>query len=351
MDQTLSLNPLLETNPTVTWLIVVKNGMPYIRETLESLKHQTYQNFQVLVWDNGSTDGTLNELTQWIPSRLPGKIFCDSPLSVGESRAALIRAANTELCAIIDADDICERDRLDWQVKFFLDNPTTAVLGSQMSRIDSLGHELTDSLYTVPLSHSEILYASLWRCPVAQPTVMLRRSAVLAAGNYRYCPEWQEVNAEDYDLWLRMLGCGFKFTNLAQPLVRYRVHDSSSTSRSSKEGKLGTITKLIKIQNAEITFGCSSLKLSQFLNQELKFSTLFILQIAQYLKQHNSINKNSLLNCYYLEAITRYIHPYDYLSRLLVVALQKDIKIILNEILEILKLLYFRCKIRLKCFS
>ncbi len=54
----------------VTWLVPVKDGMPYLPETLASIEAQTYRNWQILSWDNGSTDGTVAELHKWIPSRM-----------------------------------------------------------------------------------------------------------------------------------------------------------------------------------------------------------------------------------------------------------------------------------------
>src|SRR5437763_1462931 len=91
--------------PPVTWLMPVKNGMPYLPHTLRSIEAQTYKNWRVLASDNGSTDGTLEELQRWIPSRLPGRIIADEPLSLGKSLARLVGKAETELCARSDVDD------------------------------------------------------------------------------------------------------------------------------------------------------------------------------------------------------------------------------------------------------
>jgi glycosyltransferase involved in cell wall biosynthesis len=60
--------------PNVTWLLPVKNAMPYLPEALASIEAQTYRNWTVIAWDNGSTDGSLEVLHEWIPSRLPGVV-------------------------------------------------------------------------------------------------------------------------------------------------------------------------------------------------------------------------------------------------------------------------------------
>ena len=133
----------------VTWLIPVLNGMPYLPETLASIEAQTYKNWEVLVWDNGSTDGTLEELAKWIPDRLPGKIFTGEPHGVGGSLKRLVEECQTEFCARIDADDINFPERLEKQVAFLQAHPEVAILGSQMKYIDGNGN-IQKPLYHVP---------------------------------------------------------------------------------------------------------------------------------------------------------------------------------------------------------
>ena len=84
----------------VTWLLPIKDGMPFLPETLASIEAQTYQDWEVLAWDNGSTDGTIQELKRWIPSRLPGRVVTDCPLGLGLSLAQMVLRADTELCAL-----------------------------------------------------------------------------------------------------------------------------------------------------------------------------------------------------------------------------------------------------------
>lgn len=102
----------------VTWLMSVRNGMPYVSETLASIAAQTYANHKILVWDDCSTDGTLEVLRKWVPDCIPGHIFAGHSLRLGPSLAFLVEQADTELCARIDADDISLPDRLEKQVAF-----------------------------------------------------------------------------------------------------------------------------------------------------------------------------------------------------------------------------------------
>ena len=237
-------------NERVTWLLPIKNGMPYLPQTLASIAAQTYSNWEVLAWDNGSTDGTIAELHQWIPSRLPGQVVTEQPLSLGNALAAMVKQAQTELCARIDADDINLPQRLEKQVEFLRQHPEVAVLGSQVNRIDSQGTD--HGLWTqYPLQHQDIVHWMLRSCVVWHPTVMFRRSRVLAAGNY------QDIqSAEDYDLWLRV-AVRDRLANLDTSLVQYRVHDQSVTQTTAAKTGLASISNQCFCQNAKALYGCS----------------------------------------------------------------------------------------------
>lgn len=234
----------------VTWLLPVKNGMPYLPETLDSIAGQTYPDWEVLAWDNGSTDGTVEELHRWIPSRLPGQVITEHPLPLGQALAEMVKLAPTELCARIDADDINLPQRLEKQVAYLQQHPEIAVLGSQVNRLDSQG--VDHGLWTVyPLQPNDILHFMLRSCVIWHPTVLLRKSRILAAGNYRHVP-----SAEDYDLWLRVARHD-RLANLSDSLVQYRVHDKSVTQTTAAKTGLASISNQCFCQNAPALYGCS----------------------------------------------------------------------------------------------
>ena len=102
----------------VTWIIPVLNTAPYLEECLESIYKQTYQNFEVIAWDNGSTDESVTILKKWIPDIIPGRVVTDKPLPLNECLSAMVQMSSTPLCARMDGDDICELNRLEKQVAF-----------------------------------------------------------------------------------------------------------------------------------------------------------------------------------------------------------------------------------------
>jgi glycosyl transferase family 2 len=211
------------TNPRVTWLMPVKNGMPFLPETLASIEAQTYRNWEVLIWDNASADGTVQELRNWVPARLPGRIVTDRPMPFGDSLAALVSEAGTELCARIDADDVSFPDRLAKQVAFMGANPRVGLLGTNWEWIDEKSNR-REHQWWFRVEDSELRWRMRWETCLPHAAVIFRRSVVLRAGNYRNC--WPQ---DDFDLFLRMAVTA-EVRNLPEVLVKIRQHAANWTA-------------------------------------------------------------------------------------------------------------------------
>lgn len=207
-------------NPPVTVLMPVKNGMPYLEETLASIAAQTYQPMSMLAWDNGSTDGTVELLRQWIPHRITGRAVVDQPMSLGQCRATMVQTAETELCAFFDADDYFFPDRLTKQVEFLQTHPQVGLIGTQVIDMSADG-QTWPTTWTLPTEDAEIR----WRFPfgnaLLQGTCMFKRSLFLKVGNYRDIKPGQ-----DYDLFLRLIR-HTEMANLPDRLMKYRRHEKS----------------------------------------------------------------------------------------------------------------------------
>lgn len=262
----------------VTWLIPVKNGMPYLPETLASLENQTYKNWEVIVWDNGSTDGTIEELKKWIPARLPGQIIVNRHLSVGASLAQMVKMCGTEFCARLDADDINLPERLEKQLEFLSQYPEVAVVGGQIYPIDENGIP-KEYLLPMPLDHKDILHCMLSTNSISHPSVLFRRSLILQVGNYKDLP-----NIEDYDLWLRVAQ-RFKLANLPIPIIKYRVHENGTTIVAIRENRLKQLVDDWMCENAIVFFGCSESEMRLLRNQNHPYAWQAILKIANHFQK------------------------------------------------------------------
>lgn len=208
----------------ITGLMPVLNAMPYLRQTLESIAAQRYPAFELIAWDNGSTDGSVDELRRWISHRIPGRVVTGQPLPLGRCRAALVERAQNECCAWFDADDLYAPQRLAVQASALAERGDAALVSSNMRVIDAQGNP-TGEMRRYARGDAEVCWGLRFGNPIAQPAAMFRRSAVLAAGNYPDLP-----GEEDYEMWLR-LSLWHRLVVLEQTLVDYRVHDRNTTHR------------------------------------------------------------------------------------------------------------------------
>lgn len=189
-----------------------------LKQTLLSLRQQTRQARALVV----SVDGRL-------PSKLKGVLESSGlKLEIHEAEvwqgtgpvlARGLLACKCDMVLRIDADDASVPERSRWQIEQLMQDPSLAVLGGQLEEIScSEDAKTRKTLRTVPHTPAAICKRSQWQNPMNHPTVALRRSQVLKAGNYRNCPYF-----EDWDLWLRMLRDGMQLRNDPRILVQARV--------------------------------------------------------------------------------------------------------------------------------
>ncbi len=206
--------------PKITVVIPVWNGERFIRRTIDSILAQDMPDFELLVIDDGSTDGTAMILEEY--SKDPRiRIHAQANQGLVGTRNAGLRMASCEMLAFIDADDLAAPSRLSRQYEHLRSHPSVAVLGSHVQCIDEEGRPLRVLHY--PTGPAEVAATLARHCAVAQPAVMIRRSAALAVGGYR--PAFK-YGAEDYDLWLR-LSERHEVDNLPEILTYYRIHGAS----------------------------------------------------------------------------------------------------------------------------
>ncbi len=210
--------------PAVSVLIPVRNGAAYLGAALESLAAQTWTDFEIVVVDNGSSDRTAFILRDWARREPRLRFFSLDRPGVSASRNFAAARARAPLLAYLDADDVALPHRLAVQVAAMNARPSLALLGSAAELIDSNGSRI-GSLRR-PLDDARLREFQRSSSGFIQSSVIMRRESFLAAGGYREGLRF----AEDYDLWLRMAERG-RIANLAQPLVRYRMHANGATAR------------------------------------------------------------------------------------------------------------------------
>lgn len=205
--------------PEVSLLLAVYNGASYLQEALQSVLHQTLTSFELVVVDDGSQDDTFRILRDCRDPRL--RILRNAAnLGLARSLNRGLDEARGRYVARMDADDICHPRRLERQVRFLERHPHVGLCGTAIAYFGD--HR---SIRRYPVDDAAIKIELLFINPFAHPTVMFRRD-VFARFGLRYNPEFRCT--EDFDLWSRAAQ-HLRFSNLRQPLLRYRLHGGQIT--------------------------------------------------------------------------------------------------------------------------
>ncbi len=209
--------------PVVSVLMPVYNAERYVAEAVESILTQTFTDFEFLIVDDGSSDGTPEVLRRYEKSDSRVRLTIRTNLGLVPTLNEMLGAARGEFIARMDADDVALPHRLNDQFVFLRQHPEVVCVGGSYVRIDEKGRRvMTISFKQDHESMEEQALSGI--CPVAHPTVMMRRDSVLAVGGYD--DRW--YYAEDLDLWLR-LGERGRLANLQDVILKYRVHEKSRT--------------------------------------------------------------------------------------------------------------------------
>ncbi len=207
--------------PTVSVLMPVYNARRYVAEAVESILAQTFDDFELLIVDDGSTDRSLNILKKY--ASMDARIHLVSRPNTGYVVALneMIKRAQGEFIARMDADDISLPDRFKKQVEFLRNHPRVGVVGGAYELIDDRGRLLTiRRLFNDNARIQDRLLSG--DTHLAHPSVMMRRSLLQQVGGY----DASLMPTEDLDLWLR-LGEITELANLPDILIRYREHIAS----------------------------------------------------------------------------------------------------------------------------
>lgn len=252
--------------PRVTVLLPTYQSEKYLCETLESVFSQTFQDFEVLIVDDHSTDDTLKIVRSFADSRT--RLLMGPQKGLAAALNYGIQEAAGEYIARIDADDLMIPTRLEKQVAYLDEYPKVAICGGWQQYFGRSTY-----LHAPPASSEQCRANLLFRCDLCHSTLMLRKEIFLKNGLY-YSSHFA---AEDFELWTRALDYG-EIANLPEVLGYYREDGKSITTAKKEE---------LIIQQGEIV--ASSLKRNLGINLSPKQTTYFIGWVNPFFNERHGI--------------------------------------------------------------
>ncbi|MDX6637121.1 MAG: hypothetical protein QOJ01_632 [Solirubrobacterales bacterium] len=197
-------------SPVVSVVIPVYNGERFLAEAIESVLAQNYEPLEIIVVDDGSTDGSAA-----IAERYPVILLRGLNRGRSQARNAGIEAASGELVGFCDADDVWLGERLNLQVRHLLDHPEEGAVACMMEVFVEPGIERPRWLRGVLAETRRSLMPS---------ALLIRREVLDRVGGFD--PRFEV--GEDGDLMLRMKESGVRMGSVDRVLFRYRIHDANS---------------------------------------------------------------------------------------------------------------------------
>lgn len=239
-------------SPLVSVIMATYNCGEYIDEAVSSILGQSYSPIELIIVNDGSTDDTLEKLKKY---RGPGiKVIDQKNTGQALARNTALEIAQGSYIAIMDADDISVRNRLEKQVSFLEDNHDIGAVSTFVKIIDDKGEELPDWAEEKRfITDVEIRSALPFANCVSHASTMFR-AEVLKKYKYRNI-----FAAEDYDLFMRLSSGGVKIAKIPEKLYIYRRHTNStmSTAQRVSESKRMVLLKFnfLSYQISKFRFG------------------------------------------------------------------------------------------------
>lgn len=203
------------------------NGEKFLETAIASIQHQSHQNLEIIVIDDGSTDSSsmiCKEMAKDDP-----RIHCLK----NENNEGLIFTLNKGISlakgnyiARMDADDLSHPERIERQLNFLMEHPEIDVLGTDAEVIDQNNNRIK-SASKIYYSSNTLNFSTYFAQPLIHGSI-LAKTEVLR--KHKYSTDF--LHCEDYELWLRLLSKGHKIANLNAVLYQYRINSESVSNKN-----------------------------------------------------------------------------------------------------------------------
>lgn len=218
----------VESQPEISVILPVYNQANYLPRAVESILDQSLPNFELIVVDDGSTDGSAQALESFHDPRV--RIVRQKNMGLSAARNTGLRLSCAPLVTFLDSDDRFHHEKLEVLSKFLRETPGVGLVAGRVSYMDKDGDALPGPEgEPCPLRLPELLFSN----PICVSAVLMRRAWLDRVGffdeNLRAC--------EDWDMWLRLLAAGCCMEWVEKPVVEYRMHQGQMTSQTARMRK------------------------------------------------------------------------------------------------------------------
>lgn len=280
---------IIGNSPKVSVLMSVYNAERYLKDSIESILNQTFNSFEFIIINDGSSDSSLDIINHY-------KSTDDRIVLIDRENKGLIRSLNEgigisrgEYIARMDADDISLDTRLEKQYRFMRENSEVGVCGTGTI---NFGEGIKKSKWFPSSNDKQLKAELLFSSCFAHPSVMIRKS-LLVDNNIFYEEEFK--HAEDFRLWT-VLSDYTKFSNLNEVLLKYRVLNDSITRQADKalNDRFFIISNIFnaKLKKLEInnTREENMIHFNLSVNTRLKESKISLVELQQYFNKISAQN-------------------------------------------------------------
>jgi glycosyltransferase involved in cell wall biosynthesis len=202
--------------PAISVLMAVQHAGRFLEPALHSLANQTFQDYELIIVDNNSRDGTDHIMAEWAERDVRVRRYRQNVLGAAKCINFAASVAQAPLLARLDGTDVMHPDRLRIQYDRMKQEPNLGLLGGRVELIDV--DDVVIGRRDLPLTDQELRAFLRRGNPFVQSTVMMRRSVFEAVGGYRISLR----TSNDFDLWCRMADVA-QIANMQDVLARFRI--------------------------------------------------------------------------------------------------------------------------------
>ncbi|HEX6309577.1 MAG TPA: glycosyltransferase [Longimicrobiales bacterium] len=222
--------------PRVSILLPCRDAAPYLPDTVASIRAQTFQDIEVIAVDDGSTDETAELLRDWAATDARVHVLTQPPLGIVSALQRAAEAAAGEILVRMDADDVAYSQRIERQVELLDARPELGACGTLVRYFPRQhvqgGAQRYEAWINTLIEHDDIARDIFVECPIAHPTLAIRRDVLEQVGGYV-----DNAWPEDYDLVFRLWQAGVRMAKVPEVLLRWRERPGRASRTEVRYGE------------------------------------------------------------------------------------------------------------------